>query len=535
MPTTDRRPLVARAGDLPVLVKILTAIVITLVVGVTVGVLGLTKLSATAREVDAMYEVQVKPLGVLAQAQRMQQQLRIDNLLHATSQDDASMLEIETEMVEHGEQLAELLAQYRVDAADQAAVDAFTADWAEVIAFRDQVLLPLSRVNDMAGFQQQRSAGLAPLTATAEAHLTTAFEAEAAQAADRAERADAAYTSARTTIVAALVAGSVLALGLGVLVARQITGSLRAVSRVATGLAAGDLTVRADVASRDEVGRMAAELDTATASLRETVQALEQNALALAGASEELNATSMQIAAAAEETGVQAGVVSAAAGEVSSNIQTVAAGSEQMGASIREISTSTSEASRVASQAVHLAQTTNATVTKLGDSSKEIGDVVKVITSIAEQTNLLALNATIEAARAGEAGKGFAVVANEVKELAQETARATEDIATRVASIQTDTAGAVGAISEIAAVIDRISEFQTTVASAVEEQTATTAEVVRNVAEAASGASQIADNVTGVAEAAQTTSAGVTQAQAASAELARMSGNLQRIVGQFRL
>ncbi len=148
---------------------------------------------------------------------------------------------------------------------------------------------------------------------------------------------------------------------------------------------------------------------------------------------------------------------------------------------------------------------TNATVSSLGESSAEIGNVVKVITSIAEQTNLLALNATIEAARAGEAGKGFAVVANEVKELAQETARATEDIARRVEAIQSDTTGAVDAINRISAIIERINDFQTTISSAVEEQTATTAEMSRNATEASTGAVQIAKNIAGVAQAARDT------------------------------
>jgi methyl-accepting chemotaxis protein len=172
---------------------------------------------------------------------------------------------------------------------------------------------------------------------------------------------------------------------------------------------------------------------------------------------------------------------------------------------------------------------------KLGASSAEIGNVIKVITAIAEQTNLLALNATIEAARAGEMGKGFAVVASEVKDLAQETARATEDISRRVEAIQSDTTGAVTAIEEISNVIQRISEFQTTIASAVEEQTATTAEMSRSVSEAASGTGEIAQNITGVAEAARMTSQGVTETQQATTELARMSTELSGLVSTFRL
>lgn len=170
---------------------------------------------------------------------------------------------------------------------------------------------------------------------------------------------------------------------------------------------------------------------------------------------------------------------------------------------------------------------------KLGESSAEIGNVIKVINSIAQQTNLLALNATIEAARAGEAGKGFAVVANEVKELAQETAKATEDIRRRIQAIQSDTEAAVSAITEISRIIAQINDTQSTIASAVEEQTATTNEMGRNVTEAATGSNDIAENITGVARSAsETTTAAATTSQAAE-ELARMAAELQQLVGQF--
>jgi len=183
---------------------------------------------------------------------------------------------------------------------------------------------------------------------------------------------------------------------------------------------------------------------------------------------------------------------------------------------------------------VKVAETTNSIVGKLGESSADIGKVVKVITSIAQQTNLLALNATIEAARAGEAGKGFAVVANEVKELAKETAKATEDISQKIEAIQGDTKGAVEAIAEITTVINQLNDISGTIASAVEEQTATTNEIGRNVTEAAQGSGEIAQNITGVAAAAESTSSGATDTQKAASELARMASELQQLVGQFR-
>src|SRR6185503_20057343 len=174
---------------------------------------------------------------------------------------------------------------------------------------------------------------------------------------------------------------------------------------------------------------------------------------------------------------------SAAAEQVSRSTQSVATSTEQMAASIKEIAKNASESAHVAGQAVRMAETTNATVEKLGASAIEIGKVIKVITSIAQQTNLLALNATIEAARAGEAGKGFAVVANEVKELAKETAVATEDIGRSIESIQTDTEDAVTAIGQITLIIAQISDISTAIASAVEQQAATTNEMGRNVTE----------------------------------------------------
>jgi methyl-accepting chemotaxis protein len=204
-----------------------------------------------------------------------------------------------------------------------------------------------------------------------------------------------------------------------------------------------------------------------------------------------------------------------------------------MGASIREIAVNAQQAAQVAAEAVETARQTSTTVGKLGDSSAEIGNVLKVITSIAEQTNLLALNATIEAARAGEAGKGFAVVANEVKELAQETARATEDIGRRVEAIQADTGQATTAIASISEVIDRINAYQSAIAAAVEEQTATTQEMSRSVSEVAGGAESISTTVGGLAAAAEAAQSEASSTHRSSDELAALARELRALVAEF--
>ena len=268
----------------------------------------------------------------------------------------------------------------------------------------------------------------------------------------------------------------------------------------------------------------------ATANLKVTLESVGSTAQSLASASEELSAVAQQMSSNSEETAAQSNVVASASEQVSKNVATVATSAEEMSASIKEIAKNANDAARVATTAVKVAEETNGTVAKLGESSIEIGKVIKVITSIAQQTNLLALNATIEAARAGEAGKGFAVVANEVKELAKQTAAATEDISGKIEAIQGDTKSAVTAIAEIAKVIGQINDISNTIASAVEEQSATTNEIARNATEAAKGSTEISKNITNVSQAAKSTTEGANNTLSAAQELARLSSTLKTIV-----
>jgi methyl-accepting chemotaxis protein len=313
-----------------------------------------------------------------------------------------------------------------------------------------------------------------------------------------------------------------------------VVGPLKDVGATLDQLAGGDLTAQLTGEYAGDFKKLSDAVNTLGLQVRSAIQQIGNNTKALVSAAEELNKISQQMGASAEETAAQSNVVSAASGQVTNNVATVATAADEMSASIKEIAKNTAEATQVATTAVKTADETNVTIGKLGQSSAEIGQVIKVITSIAQQTNLLALNATIEAARAGEAGKGFAVVANEVKELAKETAKATEDISRKIEAIQNDTKGAVAAIGQIGVVIGQINDIQTTIASAVEEQSATTNEITRNLAEAAKGTTDISHNIAGVAEAARSTTAGAAETQKSAQTLERMAAELQGLVGQFK-
>jgi len=277
---------------------------------------------------------------------------------------------------------------------------------------------------------------------------------------------------------------------------QQVNALLVTVSEAARGNLDAQITVKGD----DAIGQVGIALEKLLESMRSNFDLIRVNAHALSDAASDLKATSTDVGKDAVEASQQVERLSGSARQINDGVQNTATSTEQMNKAIREVSRCASEAVSVGQEAVNLASKATTTVEQLSASSSGIGDVLKVITNIAEQTNLLALNATIEAARAGDAGKGFAVVANEVKELAKETAKATEDISIRIAAIQADANDAGDVIGQISRIIEQIENYQTTVSAAVEEQTAKTREISNNVRSSAKGSDDVSQGIAMIAE-----------------------------------
>ena len=363
--------------------------------------------------------------------------------------------------------------------------------------------------------------------------------------------------------VGGIALGLIIAWFIGSGIAKPVIAMTAAMAR----LAGGDKTITVPALGRkDEIGQMAdavevfkqnaIEMDRlaveqkAEQERKEARQQAVENYIKnfeesvsgllgiLASAATEMRSTAEGMSATAEETSRQSTAVAAASEQASTNVQTVASAAEELSSSVAEISRQVAESTEIAGRAVSEATRTNAEVEGLAEAAKKIGDVVELINDIASQTNLLALNATIEAARAGEAGKGFAVVASEVKSLANQTAKATEEIASQIAAMQNATGTAVEAIGGISGTIGKISEIATTIASAVEEQGAATQEIARNVQQAAAGTSEVSSNIAGVTEAASQTGAASAQVLSTSGELAKQSevlrGEVDKFLGNIR-
>jgi methyl-accepting chemotaxis protein len=526
----------ARAGrSLSIRTKILAVIGVLALVAVGISGVGIYVAETLAAKSATLADVQTGFAEPIATVHEDQLKARmIVAQLGAVSSTEQQEFWLQ-EQVDNDAELAAALEQATAAVGDAVPEMAeYSADWDAWVVARDAELVPAALSGDDAVYERILQDVTEPIKDEFVDHLDSIEAGMTVFMTDIAKAAAVEADRAVLLLAGSLVVGLAVVVTLGLALARSIRASIGEVQKAVEAMERGDLTVDAQVTTRDEIGRMATSLRSAQAALRSALGRVADTSRELASSAEEMSLSTHALAAGSEETSAQAGVVAAAAEQVSRNVQTVAAGAEEMGASIREIAQNANEAAKVASQAVGHAQEAATTVGALGDSSKEIGDVVKVITSIAEQTNLLALNATIEAARAGEAGKGFAVVAGEVKDLAQESARAAEDIAARIAANQTQTTSAVAIIGQIGDIIANINDYQMTIASAVEEQTATTTEMSRSVQEAATGSGDIAANIVGVAQSASSASEVVTRTNDQVIGLARMSAELREQVGAFR-
>lgn len=421
-------------------------------------------------------------------------------------------------------------------------------------------------VTDYRGVQTLISYGPVDVLGVRWAISSKMDEAEAFRAvADMEESAASIASGLMWTSFATLLGAIGAVLGLAWFVTRSITGPIKTLVGRLQSIAEGeaDLTQRIEIQSKDELGELAKWMNLFIERIQGILKQVTQTSSTLTSASHRLSSTATQLAAGAEQTGQQSAVVSSAASQMSTNIASVAATSEQMSANVRSVATATEEmnstineiarnaeqSATVADQAAQLAEISNDRVGGLGQSADEIGKVIEVIQDIAEQTNLLALNATIEAARAGEAGKGFAVVASEVKDLAKQTATATDDIRKRIEGIQSSTGEAVDSIREITSVITNVNDVARTIAAAVEEQSITTREISQNVAEAASAtdvvvagvsdsatvSSNITTNIEGVDDGAKQTAAAADDTKQAGEQVSTLASELSGLVSQFTL
>ncbi|GAA3808366.1 hypothetical protein CSO01_18080 [Cellulomonas soli] len=495
----------------------------------TLATMRLDDLAARAETVYNAGTIPLDQLGGITRAFNGDRALYINYALTPPATHDTEREELERRHVD----LLSMLAEFEPAASSPAAFSQLSNAFGTFYDVAAEQLVPAADAGD-----QRTAASLAvgdlhevaaQVDAILEAESTRLSESAAAVQQQGRDLAHASVLLLWATLFVGLAAVS----GLATIVLRALLRTVRAVHASLQAMSSGDLTHSPAVDTEDEIGQMAYALRHAQSNLRSTISDVAASARAVATAADDLTRAGAEMGSGALETSESADNAAIAAEHVSRNVQAIAAGAQQMGASIREIAQNASQAAKVANRATGAAASTNEQVARLGASSQEIGNVVKVITSIAEQTNLLALNATIEAARAGEAGKGFAVVAGEVKELAQETAKATEDIARRVEAIQNDTGAAVAAIGEISEIIGAINDYQVTIASAVEEQTATTNEMSRWVGEAATGSGAIALSITAVAGSSTTNVETVALMDGSIRALADLAEGLRTRMQQF--
>lgn len=490
---------------------------------------------------------------------------RIAESRHILSTDDSEMTAVERELEQRATALKDVEAKYEPlisSPQERAAYQEYKHAWADYTMINKDIVA-LSRQNKNAEATAIFKGKSRDAYERASGALDRLIQINVDGGAAASKQGDELYDNVRLMLIGIMIGGGLFSALACWTIISGVSTPIRGMTDAMRKLAGGDKAIKVPALERgDEVGSMAKALEVFKENLIESdrlrAEQEEQKARAeaerkrmmqdlanqfeatvktvvsqVSSAATQMQGSSQALSSMAEESQAQATSVAASTEQTSANVQTVSASSEEMASSIGEITRQVGQSADIARRAAEHAQTTNTTIQTLADQARGIGDVVQLINSIAAQTNLLALNATIEAARAGEAGKGFAVVASEVKNLATQTARATEEISAQITAMQQATGGAVGAITEITHTIGEINQIATTIAAAIEEQDAATREIARNVQQAAQGTQEISTNIVSVQHAAEGTGKAASEVLEAARELFRDSEKLSSEVDRF--
>ncbi len=551
-------------ANFKIMLKVGIAFGLILLLQATSGLLGLQKMSAMHDAGRDITENWLPSIRALDELDKQVLELRRSELAHILAEDSQEIAEMDRRIVENRNTLEKARLTYEGMISlpeEKKNYQIFLAKYRDYQVVQDRVLVA-SRQNDNAtAFTLVKKEAL-PLFNDMRALLVKSIELNNQGSLQAAQVQTNSYENARTSTLTLLAVTFALTIGLALVFRSTIATPVVSMTSAMRSLANGDKSISIPSVGRgDEIGAMAdavqvfkdnairadklaAEQAAEQAERQrraETIEKLTSNfdrdvariLDTVAGAATEMEATAQAMSANAEQTNRQAATVSAASDEAASSVQTVASAAEELSASIQEIGRQVEQASRASQAASEEANRTNQTVKGLAETSNRIGEVINLINDIASQTNLLALNATIEAARAGEAGKGFAVVAGEVKNLANQTARATEEIGNQIAAVQSATQEAVGAIGGIVNRISEIHQVATAIAASVEEQSAATAEIARNVQHASTGTQHVSSNIEGVTHAASETGEAAEQVLGASRSLAQEATSLKDMVTHF--